>query len=88
MFPYNLTLNDALIERARPSFKTQTDIATWMEQQIERMLRQISVDTVSNEKPLRKITVSKLIKTLSNVPASSSDFDYKDDIAELISSKY
>jgi len=37
---------------------------------------------------LRKVNVSDRIKSLSSVPASTSHADYKDDILEVLSSKY
>lgn len=88
MCTYNLTFNDALLERAKHSFPTQAAITTWMEQQIERMLRQISVDEAEDCKPLRKLDISDKIRALSAVPASLSDEDYKDELIDVLTDKY
>lgn len=88
MSTYNLTLNDNLLKGAKSSFPTQEAIKTWMEQQIERMLRQISIEEEQQNKSLRKIKVSERIKALSAVPASSSNSDYKDDMTDILSEKY
>ena len=37
---------------------------------------------------LRKVNVSDRIKSLSSVPASTSHADYKDDLLDVLSSKY
>lgn len=37
---------------------------------------------------LRKVNVSDKIKSLSSVPASTSHADYKDDILDVLSTKY
>ena len=87
MSTYNITLNDNLLKRAKSSFPSQAAIKVWMEQQIERMLKQISIEE-RQDKPLRKINVSERIKALSAVPASSSDADYKDDIMDVMSDKH
>ena len=88
MSTYNLTLSDNLLKRAKGSFPTQEAIKVWMEQQIERMLRQISVDEQQQNKPLRAVHVSERIKSLSAVPPSSSHEDYKDELTDVISDKY
>lgn len=88
MSTYNLTLNDNLLKGAKSSFPTQDAIKVWMEQQLERMLKQISIKEPKQNKPLRKINISERIKALSEVPASSSDVDYKDEMINIMSEKY
>lgn len=88
MCTYNLTLNDSLVNGVKGTFQTQAAITKWMEQQIERMLRQISVNENVKNTSLRKINVSDRIKALSAVPASASTADYKDDFVEMLSEKY
>lgn len=88
MCTYNISLNDALVEQARPAFPSQEAITAWMQQQVERMLRQIAVKTISPDAPRRKVVVSERIKALSNVPTMTEDIDYKDTLLDVISSKY
>lgn len=88
MCTYNLTFNDSLVESAKRTFPTQEAITTWMEQQVERMLKQIAIKEKNHDKPLRQICISERIKALSAVPASSSDEDYKENITNIMSDKY
>lgn len=88
MCTYNLTFNDAIVEGAKKSFHTESAITIWMEQQIERLLRQIAVEDKREKMPLRKISVSDRIKALSNVPASSDNADYKEEMKDVLSYKY
>lgn len=88
MCTYKLTFNDSLVEGAKRSFPNQEAITSWMEQQVERMLRQISVKEEGSNKALRQISVSDRIKALSAVPASSADEDYKDEMITIMSEKY
>ncbi len=88
MCTYNLTFNDAVVEGAKKSFQTESAITKWMEQQIERLLRQIAVEDKRGKMPLRKISVSDRIKALSNVPASYDNADYKEEMEDVLSYKY
>lgn len=38
MCTYNITINDNLVERARPVIGADTDISQWMERQMEALL--------------------------------------------------
>jgi len=42
MCTFKISVSDTLIERARPAIGAETDIATWMQQQMEMLLLQIS----------------------------------------------
>lgn len=88
MCTYNLTLNDSLVNGVKANFPSQTAITRWMEQQLERMLRQITVDGAEKNVNLRKINVCDRIKALSAVPASSSTADYKENLLNVMSDKY
>ena len=88
MYTYNLTFNDNIMEGAKRTFQNNDAITLWMQQQLERMLRQISVEERKCDKPLREIKVSSSIKKLSDVPHSSSHADYKDEILDILSEKY
>lgn len=76
------------MERARQSFPSQTAINRWMELQMERMLRQISIPRTDEDRPLRNLAVCERIRALSNVPANTSHADYKEDIMDVRSEKY
>ena len=88
MCTYNLVLNDSLVEKAQSAFHSKNDITEWMQTQIERMLRQISVSGTTAKRPVHKIVVSNKIKALSNVEPTTSCVDYKDDIIDILSEKY
>lgn len=88
MCTFNLTFNDVVVKQARQSFPTQTAITTWMQQQMERMLRQVAIEDAVESKEFHKINVSERIKALSNVPPSSSHADYKEEIADIMKEKY
>ncbi|MBR4391738.1 MAG: hypothetical protein IKT08_06510 [Bacteroidales bacterium] len=40
MCSYNITINDSIIEKVRPSFANETDFEQWLQQQIEQLLIQ------------------------------------------------
>lgn len=84
---YNISLNDALIEQAHHTFPTQESITTWMQLQVERMLRQIVAKPISQDEPRHKVIVSERIKTLSDVPPTTKDIDYKDNLLDVICGK-
>ena len=88
MCTYNITINDTLVQNARRSFSSSMDINIWMQQQLERMLKQIAVPNEKSERSVRKLKVSDRIKALSAVPPCTTDADYKDEISVLLSDKY
>lgn len=88
MCTYTLTFNDTLVENARHSFSSHVDIKSWMQQQLERMLKQVAVPSQELKAPVHKVNVSERIKALSAVPPCTTDTDYKDDITTYLSDKY
>ena len=38
MCSYNITINDSIIEKVRPSFANEADFERWLQQQIEQLL--------------------------------------------------
>ena len=44
MCTYNITVNDNLIERARPAIGADTDISQWMQRQMEALLIRLAVN--------------------------------------------
>lgn len=88
MYTYSLTFNENIMEGAKRTFQTNDALTVWMQQQLERMLKQISAEETKCSKPLREIKVSNRIKALSAVPPSSIRSDYKDDMLEVLSEKY
>ena len=50
MCTYNITVNDTLIERARPAIGDDTDIEKWMQRQVETLLIRLAVDPQHNAK--------------------------------------
>ena len=54
MCTYNITVNDSLIERARPAIGAGTDIEQWMQKQMETLLIHLASsaqETVGNYSP-------------------------------------
>ena len=43
MCTYNITLNDNLVEQARPALGADTDITQWMQRQMEALLIRLAV---------------------------------------------
>lgn len=83
MCTFQIKLNDNLLEGVKKSFTTQADITNWMEQQIERMLKQLAISEEKCNLPLQEIGISDLVKSLSAVPPSASHADYKDEIIDV-----
>lgn len=88
MCTYNLTFDDTVVGNAKAAFPTQAAITEWMQMQIERMLKQIAVDPNAKKVPLRKLSVSDRIRSLSAVPPSNSHADYKNEMENVLSDKY
>lgn len=38
MCSYNITINDSIIEKVRPSFANEADFERWLQQQMEQLL--------------------------------------------------
>ena len=51
MCTYNITLNDNLVERARPAIGADTDISQWMQRQMEALLIRLAVSPQREAKP-------------------------------------
>lgn len=88
MCTYNLTFNDLLVEQARPAFPTQAAITKWMQQQVERMLKQVAPKDDKEDTTMRTVNISDRIKSLSAVPATKEDIDYKNSFGSIVSEKY
>lgn len=50
MCTYNITVNDTLIEQARPAIGADTDIEKWMQRQVETLLIRLAVAPQHNAK--------------------------------------
>ena len=50
MCTYNITVNDTLIEQARPAIGADTDIAQWIQHQVESLLIRLAVAPQHNAK--------------------------------------
>lgn len=49
MCTFNLTMNDALVEAVRPTFKTREAVNEWLQNQATLLLQQIAARQNSNE---------------------------------------
>ena len=45
MCTYNITINDYLVERARPAIGADTDIGQWMQRQMETLLIRLAANS-------------------------------------------
>lgn len=88
MCTINLSFDDALVERARQLFDTNDAFSGWVHAQMENLLKQLSVDGDKTPNRKRKIVVCDEIMALSDVPAAKKDFDYKDELENVLSEKY
>lgn len=75
MCTYKITIDDALLERARPAIGQDTDVTKWMQQQMEVILLQMAaqIDVANSEKGL-----SRRLRGIAHAP---KDFDYKAELA-------
>ncbi len=51
MCTYSITLNDNLVERARPAIGADTDISQWMQRQMEALLIRLAVTPQRKDNP-------------------------------------
>ena len=52
MCMYKISIDDALLERARPAFADNVEIGQWMQSQIEALLRQMADRNTAVEKDM------------------------------------
>jgi hypothetical protein len=75
MCTYNISIDDALMERVRPAFADNTAIGKWMQSQVEILLLQM----VGNmEQPRQETSITQQLRGIAKAPA---DFDYKKELA-------
>lgn len=73
MCTYNISVNDELMERVRPAFKSNEDIGAWMQTQIELLL--LKLVSNSDNKRQEHQPLSKRLRGI--VHHAPKDFDYK-----------
>lgn len=76
MCTYNISIDDALMERVRPAFADNTAIRAWMQSQVEILLLQM----VGNMErtPNQEVSITQQLRGIAKAPA---DFDYKKELA-------
>lgn len=75
MCNYNISIEDALLDRVRPAFADNDAIGRWMQSQIVGLLQQMA-NGMSHEIPRTKL--SECLRGIaSNAP---KDFDYKKEL--------
>lgn len=77
MSTYNISIDDALMERVRPAFADNAAVGHWMQSQIEVLLVQMaaSMDKPNHPKP----SLSAKLRGIGHAPQG---FDYKKELAE------
>ena len=76
MCTYTLTLDDKLVEWARPMFRDQNDMQRWMQSQMEFLFAQYIAIHSS-----KKTSKPKLSERLRGIGAVQKGFDYKNELA-------
>ena len=75
MCTYNISINDALMERVRSAFANNAEISIWMQAQIENQLLKMAADM---DKMPPKVRLSQRLRGIgANAP---KDFDYKKEL--------
>ncbi len=67
MCTYNITVNDTLIEQARPAIGTDTDIAKWMQKQVETILIRLAC-TLQHDAMGAEATLAPELETILAMP--------------------
>lgn len=75
MCTYNITLSDSLIERARPAIGRDTDIAQWMQLQMEALLTRLANAPRETER-LRPFTMKEIDDMLDEAEGAFDSGDY------------
>lgn len=66
MCTYNITVNDTLIEQARSAIGANTDIAQWIQRQVETLLIRLAVAPQHNAKATAEPLAPKLETILAS----------------------
>jgi len=66
MCTYNITVNDTLIEQARSAIGANTDIAQWIQRQVETLLIRLAVAPQHNAKATTEPLAPELETTLAD----------------------
>ncbi len=75
MCTYNISIDDALMERVRPAFGDNAAVSHWMQTQIVTLLQQMA------ESMQQKETKQTLSSRLRGIAAHApKDFDYKKEL--------
>lgn len=75
MCTYKITFKDTLIDRVRPAFVDNYEIASWMQQQLEVILLQLAAQMEG------KSAEQGLSQRLRGIAHAPKDFDYKAELA-------
>lgn len=79
MCTYNLSFNDALMERVRPIFPSEDAVTQWMQEQMSLLLVRLAAQQEQTEKPKEHLSVR--LRGIASVP---KEFDYKQELANRI----
>lgn len=79
MCTFNFSLNDALVDKIRPSFKDEASVQAWLQKQLENAILHFDVTMPATE---AKQTLSQQLRGIAKtVP---EDFDYKKELEQRI----
>lgn len=77
MCTYNISIDDALMDRVRPAFADNAAVSHWMQTQIEVLLTQMAA--AMSEKTQPKQSLSARLRGIGHAPQG---FDYKHELVE------
>jgi len=75
MCTYNVRIDDAIMEKVRPSIAVGMDETAWVQLQVEMLFAQMA-DEAKNQSD-KKLTLSQRLRGIGKAP---EDFDYKKEL--------
>ena len=76
MCTYNVKIDDAVMEKVRPSITSGMNEDAWVQLQVEMLFAQMAAERA--HKPASTMKLSQRLRGIAHAPA---DFDYKEELA-------
>ena len=74
MCKYNIAIDDALMDKVRPSIDNSVDEAVWVQLQVEALFKRLAARAVAKKQQTR---LSQRLRGIGTAPAG---FDYKKEL--------
>ena len=75
MCTYNVRIDDAVMEKIRPSIAVGMDETAWVQLQVEMLFARMAAE--ANTQSYKKMTLSQRLRGIGKAP---KDFDYKKEL--------